>query len=147
MKANWIGHILRRHCLLKHFIEGKMEGTGRRRRRFRRLLDGLKEMRGYWKLKAGTLSCTLWKTRFVKGYGLIRRHAAELMTEYFPHPSPSQPTFLQSLIFTPSSLYPIPLVCGWLMAVHPVDVYSQLETVKMNCQKCLIFVTWEKPGH
>jgi hypothetical protein len=25
-KANWIGHILRRNCLLKHFIEGKIEG-------------------------------------------------------------------------------------------------------------------------
>jgi hypothetical protein len=24
-KANWIGHILRRHCLLKHVIEGKLE--------------------------------------------------------------------------------------------------------------------------
>jgi hypothetical protein len=33
-KANWIGHILRRNCLLKHVIEGKLEGriemTGRR---------------------------------------------------------------------------------------------------------------------
>jgi hypothetical protein len=32
-KANWIGHILRRNCLLKHVIEGKIEGrkcvTGR----------------------------------------------------------------------------------------------------------------------
>jgi hypothetical protein len=28
-KINWIGHILRRHCLLKHVIEGKIEGTGR----------------------------------------------------------------------------------------------------------------------
>jgi hypothetical protein len=30
---NWIGHILRRNCLLKHVIEGKLEGriemTGR----------------------------------------------------------------------------------------------------------------------
>jgi hypothetical protein len=26
-KANWIGHILRRNCLLKHVIEGKLEGT------------------------------------------------------------------------------------------------------------------------
>jgi hypothetical protein len=25
-KANWIGHILRRNCLLKHDIEGKREG-------------------------------------------------------------------------------------------------------------------------
>jgi hypothetical protein len=36
-KAKWIGHILRRNCLLKHVIEGKIEGragvTGRRRRR------------------------------------------------------------------------------------------------------------------
>ena len=24
-KANWIGHILRRNCLLNHFIEGKIE--------------------------------------------------------------------------------------------------------------------------
>jgi len=24
-KANWIGHILRRNCLLKHFIEGKIQ--------------------------------------------------------------------------------------------------------------------------
>jgi hypothetical protein len=25
-KANWICHILRRNCLLKHVIEGKLEG-------------------------------------------------------------------------------------------------------------------------
>jgi hypothetical protein len=25
-KANWIAHILRRNCLLKHFIEGQIEG-------------------------------------------------------------------------------------------------------------------------
>ena len=35
-KSNWIGHILRRNCLLKHVIEGKIEGkievTGRRER-------------------------------------------------------------------------------------------------------------------
>jgi len=24
-KANWIGHILRRNCLLKHFFEGKIQ--------------------------------------------------------------------------------------------------------------------------
>jgi hypothetical protein len=47
-KANWIGHILRRNCLLKHVIEGKIEVTGRRIRRRKQLLDDLKEQRGYW---------------------------------------------------------------------------------------------------
>jgi hypothetical protein len=32
-KANWIGHILRRNCLLKHVIEGKIERTRRRGKR------------------------------------------------------------------------------------------------------------------
>ena len=27
-KANWIGHILRWKCLLKHIIEGQIEGMG-----------------------------------------------------------------------------------------------------------------------
>jgi hypothetical protein len=27
LKANWIGHILRRKCLLKHVIKGKTKGT------------------------------------------------------------------------------------------------------------------------
>ena len=44
-KANWIGHILRRNCLLQRVIEGKMKGgievTGRRRRKRRELLDDL----------------------------------------------------------------------------------------------------------
>jgi hypothetical protein len=46
-KANWIGHILRRNCLLKHVIEGKLEGrievTGRRARRRKQLLCDFKE--------------------------------------------------------------------------------------------------------
>jgi hypothetical protein len=32
-KANWIGHILRRNCLLRHFIEGKIEVTGKQRKK------------------------------------------------------------------------------------------------------------------
>jgi hypothetical protein len=46
-KVNWIGHILRRNCLLKQVIEGKIEGrievTGRRGRRRKHLLDDLKD--------------------------------------------------------------------------------------------------------
>jgi len=50
-KANWVGHILRRSCLLQRVTEGKIKGgtevTGRRGRRRRKLLDDLKERRGY----------------------------------------------------------------------------------------------------
>jgi hypothetical protein len=53
-KANWIDHILRRTCLLKHDMEEKIEGrievTGRRGRRSKQLLDDLKEKRRSWKL-------------------------------------------------------------------------------------------------
>jgi hypothetical protein len=39
LKVNWIGHILRRNCLLQQVIEGKIQGgievTGRRGRRCR----------------------------------------------------------------------------------------------------------------
>jgi hypothetical protein len=64
-KANWIGHSLRRNCLLKHVIEGKLEGriemTGRRGRRRKQLLDDLKENKRYWKLKEEALDRTLWR--------------------------------------------------------------------------------------
>jgi hypothetical protein len=44
-KANWIGHIFRRNCLLQRVIEEKIkvgiEVTGRRGRRRRKLLDDL----------------------------------------------------------------------------------------------------------
>jgi hypothetical protein len=67
-EANWIGDILHRNCLLKHVIEGKLEGriemTGRRGRRRKQLLDNLKKTRRYWKLKEEALDRTLWRTRF-----------------------------------------------------------------------------------
>jgi hypothetical protein len=44
---------LRKNYLLKHVIEGKIEGrievTGRRGRRRKLLLDDVKEKREYWK--------------------------------------------------------------------------------------------------
>jgi hypothetical protein len=62
-KANWICHILRRNCLLRHVIEGKIKGgvevTGRRGRKCRKLLDYLKENRGYSHLKEETLDRTV----------------------------------------------------------------------------------------
>jgi hypothetical protein len=53
------------NCLLKRVIEGKMEKriqvTGRRGRRRKRLLYDLKETREYWKLEEEALNLTLWR--------------------------------------------------------------------------------------
>jgi hypothetical protein len=69
--SNWIGHILCRNCLFKHVIEGNVEGrievTGRRGRRRKRLLNDLREMREYWKVEEDALDLTLWRTRFGRG--------------------------------------------------------------------------------
>ena len=74
-KANWIGHILRRNCLLKQVIEGKIKGqievTRRRGRRRKKLLDDLKESRGYCQLKEEALDRTMWRIRFGRGFGPV----------------------------------------------------------------------------
>jgi hypothetical protein len=61
--ANWIGHILRRNYLLQQVIERKIKGgievTGRQGRRRRKLLDDLKEKRGYSHLKEEALGHTM----------------------------------------------------------------------------------------
>jgi len=74
-KANWTGgHFLRRNRLLKHVIEGKIEGLERRGRRCKELLRDLKEMRRYWKMKEDPPDCTLCGTRFGRGCGTVARH-------------------------------------------------------------------------
>jgi len=80
-KANWIGHILRRNCLLKQVIEGKikeeMEVTERRGRRRKKLLDGLKNRMGYSYLKEEALNRTMWRNRFGRGFGPVVRQNTE----------------------------------------------------------------------
>ena len=63
-RADWIGHILRKNCLLRHVIEGKIEGTGRRGRRHKQLMVDIKELRRCWKLKEKTLARALWRVYF-----------------------------------------------------------------------------------
>ena len=47
-KTNWVGHTLRRNCLLKLMKERqKEEVKGRQGRRRKQLLDGIKEMIGH----------------------------------------------------------------------------------------------------
>ena len=74
-KANWIGHILRRNCLQKQGIEGKIKGqievTRRRGRRRKKLLDDLKDRSGYCQLKEEALDRTKWRNRFGRGFGPV----------------------------------------------------------------------------
>ena len=90
-KANWIGHILRRNCLLKQVIEGKIKGEmevtriwGRRRKK---LLDDLKDRRGYSHLKVEAVNRTIWRNRFGGGFGHVVRQNTEWMKEFSHAPS------------------------------------------------------------
>ena len=80
-KANWIGHILRRNCLLKQVIgeniKGEIEVTRRRGRRRKKLLDDLKDRRGYSHLKEEALGRTMWENRFGRGVGPVVRQSTE----------------------------------------------------------------------
>ena len=75
-KANWIGHILRRNCLLKQVIEGKIKGEMEVTRRRRKLLDDLKG-RGYSHLKEEALDRTMCRNRFGGGYGPVVKENTE----------------------------------------------------------------------
>jgi hypothetical protein len=64
---------LRRNCLLQWVIEGKIQArievAGRQGRRRRKLLDDLKERRGYSHLNEEALDRTIWTARFGRGFG------------------------------------------------------------------------------
>jgi hypothetical protein len=51
--------------------------TGRRGKRRRNLLDGLKERRGYSHLKEEALDRTMWGARFGNGFGPFVRQTAK----------------------------------------------------------------------
>jgi hypothetical protein len=82
-KVNWIGHISRRKCFLKQVIEGKkkvgMEATRRRGRRRKKLLDDLKDRRGYSHLKEKALDRTMQRNSFGRGFGPVVRLNTEWM--------------------------------------------------------------------
>jgi len=59
--------------LLKERIQGGIEVTGRQGRRRRKLLDNLKERRGYSHLKEEALDRPMWRARFGRGFGPVVR--------------------------------------------------------------------------
>ena len=72
---------MRRNCLLKHVIDGKIEGRvevkGRLRRRSKQQLDDFKGKREYCKLKEEALDRTVWRTGNRRGCGPVVRQTAE----------------------------------------------------------------------
>jgi hypothetical protein len=58
-------------------LKGRVEVTGSGGIRRKQLLDHLKEKKRYWKLKEEALDCTLWRTRFGRGYGFVVRQTKE----------------------------------------------------------------------
>jgi hypothetical protein len=58
-------------------IKGGIEVTGRQGRRRRKLLDDLKERRGYSHLKEEAQDRTMWRARFGSGFGPVARQTTK----------------------------------------------------------------------
>jgi hypothetical protein len=63
--------------LLKERYKGGIEVTVRKGRRRRKLLDDLKDRRGYSHLKEEALYRTMWRARFGRVIGPVGRHTTE----------------------------------------------------------------------
>jgi hypothetical protein len=57
--------------LLKKRYKGGIEVTGRQGRSCKKLLDDLKERRGYSHLKEEALDRTMWRVHFGRGFGPV----------------------------------------------------------------------------
>jgi hypothetical protein len=80
--------------------------TGRQRRKRRKLLDDLKDRRGYSHLKEEALDCTVWRARFGRGFGPAIRQTAKWMNEvelyFFRFPLILVPVILTEYFVTQS---------------------------------------------
>jgi hypothetical protein len=63
--------------LLKEIYKGRIEVTGRQGRRRRKLLDDLKERRGYSHLNKEALDRTMWRARFRRGFVPVVRQTTK----------------------------------------------------------------------
>jgi len=63
----------------------RIEVTGRRGRRCRKLLDDLKERREYSHLKEEALNRTMWRARFERGFGPVVRQTTKWTNEVYWH--------------------------------------------------------------
>jgi hypothetical protein len=63
--------------LLKERYKGGIEVTERKGRRRTKLLDGLKEKRGYSHLKEEALNRPMWRARFGRSFGPVVRQTTK----------------------------------------------------------------------
>jgi hypothetical protein len=63
--------------LLKERYKGGIEVTGRQGRSCRKLLDDLKERRGYSHLKEKALDRSMWTARLGRGFGPVTRQTTK----------------------------------------------------------------------
>jgi len=124
--ANWIGRILRRNCLLKQVIEGKIKGemevTRRRGRRRKKLLDDFKDRRGYSHLKEEALDRTMWRHSFRGGFGPVVRQNTEGMN--------TECTFV-ALVVQHAVRMSYFVICG----LSGCTIFSSLSHKRHECQK------------
>jgi hypothetical protein len=77
---------LRRNCLLRQFIEGKIKGaievTGRRGTRRRKLVNDLKERKACSHLKEEAPDHTMRRARFGRGFGPVVRQTNKSINEF-----------------------------------------------------------------
>jgi hypothetical protein len=82
-RLKWTEYILRRNCLLRQVIERKtkegMGVKGRRGRWCRKLLDDLRERRGYSNLKEEALDRIMWRACIGRGFGSVVRQSNKWM--------------------------------------------------------------------
>jgi hypothetical protein len=66
-------------CVGTAFYNWLLKETGRQGRRRTKLLDDLKERRGYSHLKEEALDRTMWTARFGRGFGPVVRQTTKRM--------------------------------------------------------------------
>ena len=80
-------------------IKGGIEVTGRQGRRRMKLLDDLKERRGYSHLKEEALNCTMWRAGFGRGFGPVIRQTNKRIIFYLNTTACSLPKPIKCIIF------------------------------------------------
>ena len=70
MEISWTDHV-RNEQVIEGKIKGQRDVTRRRGRRRKKLLDDLKDRRGYCQLKEEGLVRMIWRNRFGRGFGPV----------------------------------------------------------------------------